>query len=51
VQECFDEFVHYPGCDKIYWQGSHDEKMKDFVESLAEQFGACIHPKISLFWG
>jgi uncharacterized protein with PIN domain len=35
VKECFDEFVHCPGCDKIYWQGSHYEKMKDFVESLA----------------
>jgi hypothetical protein len=38
VKEHFDEFVRCPSCDKIFWQGSHYEKMKDFVQELTMSF-------------
>lgn len=34
VREQFDEFVRCPVCDKIYWPGSHYEKMKKFVQEV-----------------
>lgn len=34
VNEKFDAFAHCPACDKIYWQGSHYDKMKNFVETV-----------------
>lgn len=30
----YTEFSRCCGCKKIYWQGSHYEKMKDFIEEL-----------------
>jgi hypothetical protein len=37
VKEQFEEFVRCPNCDKIFWPGSHYEKMKDFVQKLTEK--------------
>lgn len=34
VREQFDEFVRCPNCEKIFWQGSHYDKMKDFVQGV-----------------
>jgi hypothetical protein len=34
VKTQFDQFVCCPGCGKIYWQGFHYDKMKNFVETL-----------------
>lgn len=36
TREFFTTFRHCPGCDRIYWNGSHYEKMKAFVESLLQ---------------
>ncbi len=30
----FDEFWLCPGCDRIYWKGSHYQKMSAFIEGL-----------------
>lgn len=36
TRQFFDEFYRCRGCGKIYWKGSHWEKMKSFVESLSQ---------------
>jgi len=33
----FDHFYTCPDCKRVYWEGSHYEKMKQFVESLEKQ--------------
>jgi len=33
----FDEFWHCPGCARIYWQGSHHERLKGLVDSVLMQ--------------
>lgn len=32
TRKYYNEFRKCPGCDRIYWEGSHYEKMKDFIE-------------------
>ncbi len=34
VQERTKEFWHCPSCGKTYWQGTHWEKMRSFLESI-----------------
>jgi uncharacterized protein len=34
TRDYYTEFSRCCGCKKIYWQGSHYEKMKDFIEEL-----------------
>ena len=34
TNSCFDEFYQCCGCLKIYWKGSHYEKMERFVQHL-----------------
>jgi len=33
----FDEFYRCSSCGKIYWKGSHYERMKEFVEGLGKE--------------
>jgi len=35
IAEHYAEFVHCPGCERIYWQGSHWERMR-------EMLGVCL---------
>lgn len=37
VKEAFNEYFYCRLCDKIYWKGSHFEKMSAFVEKLKDQ--------------
>ncbi|MDP8922449.1 MAG: Mut7-C ubiquitin/RNAse domain-containing protein [Chloroflexota bacterium] len=30
----YDEFARCPACDRIFWKGSHYERMQDFVDRL-----------------
>lgn len=30
----FDEFQRCPGCDQVYWKGSHYERMREFIQEL-----------------
>jgi uncharacterized protein len=30
----YDEFSHCPQCDRIYWPGSHYDRMRKFVENI-----------------
>jgi uncharacterized protein with PIN domain len=34
VKEHFDEFVICGGCEKIYWKGSHFDKLKKMIQKL-----------------
>ncbi len=34
TRKYFFHFRRCPGCDRIYWKGSHYEKMKEFVEEI-----------------
>jgi len=34
VEARFRNFQHCPACDRIYWKGSHYERMKKFIDSL-----------------
>lgn len=33
---CFDEYYQCPGCKKVYWKGSHYERMIELVETLRQ---------------
>lgn len=30
----FDEFVACQGCDRIYWKGTHYERMQTFIKEI-----------------
>lgn len=32
ARECFDQFHQCPGCDRVYWQGSHYERLMQRLE-------------------
>ncbi len=32
----YEEFCYCQSCGKIYWKGSHYEKMKDYLSQLAD---------------
>ena len=34
VRELFNEFQLCPTCDRVYWKGSHYEKMEEFIEGV-----------------
>ena len=34
VRELFNEFQLCPTCDRVYWKGSHYEKMEKFIEGV-----------------
>ncbi|TXK45753.1 hypothetical protein FVR03_12085 [Pontibacter qinzhouensis] len=33
---CFDEFYQCPTCQRVYWKGSHYERMQEFIERLKQ---------------
>jgi protease-4 len=37
VRELFNEFQLCPICDRVYWRGSHYEKMEKFIEGVMEE--------------
>jgi uncharacterized protein with PIN domain/sulfur carrier protein ThiS len=37
IVEKYDEFVRCPGCDRIYWQGTHWEHMRAMLGSALER--------------
>jgi uncharacterized protein len=39
TRECFSQFHRCPGCDRVYWQGSHYERLVRLLERARE--GAC----------
>jgi uncharacterized protein len=34
TRQYFDEFQRCPGCDQVYWQGSHVTHIQEFIEDL-----------------
>jgi uncharacterized protein with PIN domain len=34
TREFFHEFKNCPGCNRIYWKGSHYERMKKYIDSV-----------------
>jgi len=36
TRRCFDEFSICPGCQRIYWKGSHYHRMQRFIESVIQ---------------
>ena len=36
VREAFDEFWRCDGCGRLYWQGSHYQRLRGFVDRLRE---------------
>ena len=34
VQEWCHQFRERPGCHRVYWEGSHYRRMKDWIEAL-----------------
>jgi uncharacterized protein with PIN domain len=43
TSQYYDEFRICPGCNRIYWAGSHYEHMKAFVQEISIQRGDCVH--------
>lgn len=37
TNQYYQEFCSCPGCERIYWQGSHYEEMKRFIEKLKQE--------------
>ncbi len=37
VKKIYNEFFFCPVCQKVYWRGSHYEKMKDFVNKIKNE--------------
>lgn len=37
TKKCFDTFYQCRNCEKIYWEGSHYESMRDFVDEVLKQ--------------
>ncbi len=37
VQEVYNEFQLCPLCDRIYWKGSHYERMREFIERVQRE--------------
>ena len=37
VRELFNEFQLCPTCDRVYWKGSHYEKMEKFIEGMMRE--------------
>lgn len=33
----FEDFEHCPGCGRVYWRGSHFDRMKNFVETILRE--------------
>ena len=36
TRDYYDEFRRCPNCDRIYWQGSHFERMQQFIDSVMQ---------------
>jgi uncharacterized protein with PIN domain len=34
VRDAYERFKHCPGCDRVYWEGSHFARMKGVLEKL-----------------
>lgn len=39
IQEMYEEFQLCPTCDRVYWRGSHYERMSEFIEILLQTKG------------
>jgi uncharacterized protein with PIN domain/sulfur carrier protein ThiS len=37
VKELFSEFQLCPTCDRVYWKGSHYERMEEFIEGVVRE--------------
>jgi len=37
VREAYEEFVRCEGCEKVYWAGTHFERMKEIIGELLER--------------
>jgi uncharacterized protein with PIN domain len=40
VRELFDEFQLCSKCDRVYWKGTHYEKMSSFIEGIMKEVQA-----------
>ena len=34
IREDFEEFGHCTGCEKVYWAGSHYDRMRELIAAL-----------------
>jgi uncharacterized protein len=39
TRECFSQFHRCPGCDRVYWQGSHYERLVRLLEDARRRSG------------
>jgi len=37
TEQYYEEFHVCPGCERIYWKGSHYRRMQRFMEELLER--------------
>jgi uncharacterized protein with PIN domain len=47
IQDLFLDFTQCPSCERFYWEGTHFERMKKFIEAVFAERGqaSCIVPK------
>ena len=45
VRENYELFYYCPNCEKIYWEGSHTERMRAVIENVFNLFPAAITKK------
>ena len=43
TRKYYNEFSKCPGCSKVYWKGSHFDRMKEFVEQIKNKGGLPIN--------
>jgi uncharacterized protein with PIN domain len=44
TRECFDDFHRCPGCDRIYWRGSHYDRLLQLLERARERVSQKLQP-------
>ena len=44
IYDCYQEFYYCPSCDKLFWRGSHFERMERFIRDLIENKTGNDHP-------
>lgn len=43
TRSSFDQFWRCPGCDRIYWRGSHYQQLHAWLKQLQQEASACLN--------
>jgi uncharacterized protein with PIN domain len=46
IAEIHDDFLQCPGCCRVYWRGTHYERMRRWIEELIAEQGTATSPPV-----